>query len=340
MRHQYTCIFSDVLTSRVWAQPTSTRAVWLWFQLSADPEGFVPATTSGVAIGAHVSESEAKEAIAFLSSADLDGDPEDPNLGRIIERVARGWRVLGFVEQRERAKYEAGKARNRNAMARSRAARREAANDTSDTQPAIEALTGVRPVTENPGSVYQPKPTPKPTPSSSATSEAPKAPVADVGWQSTKTVIHEIPDSFGLTEELRMAAKLAGVKDPDAALARLRRGPIGGARGIFMKDLHGYIRDTCIPAWRKFEEVERFKGGTFPGNTPGEPEKAPPRVKGMPPWVYESHKVACDIYGLDLKTEAKSFQRDHHIPPKNLQPNDAAQAFTQWLIRRGKGEAA
>lgn len=348
MRHQYTCIFSEVLTSRMWAQPTATRAVWLWFQLSADPEGFVPATTSGVAIGAHVTESEAREALSFLESQDIEVDAEDdPWLGQVLERVPRGWRVIGFEADRARAKREGEKARNRRYMAARRAADKAAANDTERPPEPVSVV----PVTPDPTKMDVPKPIPKPKPkpSSSEGGDLPLPPAAEgaqgaylsnpASWQPVPKVITQIPADFELDAELRMAAKLAGVRDPDASLAKLRQGPIGGNRGIFASELRAYIRDTCIPKWRQIEEAERFKGGKFPGNTPT-PEAAPaPRVKGMPPWVYESHKVCCDLYELDLKAEAKAFAKSHHIPPKNLQPNDAAQAFTEYLLKRAR-EAA
>ena len=334
MRHQFTFIFSEVLTSRVWAQPATTRAVWLWFQLSADPEGFVPATVSGVAIGAHVSESEAREAIAFLESKDPDANFDDPTDGRTIERVPRGWRIFGFEDNRARAKREGEKARNRRYMAARRAANKATPANTVE----LNEPESVVAVTPDPLKMDVPKSGTQIQIQSSSEGGSPLPPVVEERAQSAYTVpskvIKEIPADFELDDELRMAAKAAGVRDPDAALAKLRKGPIGGLRGIFAKDLKGYIRDTCIPAWRKFEETERFKSGSFPGNAPLPPDPPPKHVKGAPPWVRESHAAFCEANELKLKQEAMAFDDSHHIPPGNLQPNDAAEAFTLFLLRR------
>jgi hypothetical protein len=66
MRQQYTCIFARTIRSHIWAMPTSWRCVWLWLKLSADPEGFVCASSAGVAIGANVSLEEARDALLAL----------------------------------------------------------------------------------------------------------------------------------------------------------------------------------------------------------------------------------------------------------------------------------
>ena len=124
MRHQYTCIFSDVLTSRIWAMAPSTRAVWLWFMLKADPEGFVCASTAGVAIGANVTLEAAQLALEELTEVDPDADPV-----QILEKAPRGWRLVGFKEQAELVAVERQRARNRRYMAAYRAKPSEPAND-------------------------------------------------------------------------------------------------------------------------------------------------------------------------------------------------------------------
>jgi len=211
MRHQYTPIFREVLTSSVWAQEPATRAVWLWFQLSADPEGFVPATVSGVAIGAHVSESEARNAIDWLEARDPDRDPNDPHEGRFIAKVARGWLVLGLEADRERAKEEARKARNRRYMQRRRAADRAvAANDTASTGESESPEVGSP----------KPKPKPKPKPISSE-GDPPKPPaVADEPGYVTVSpaVMHRIPPDWQLADELVAEARMAGGIDSRSAV--------------------------------------------------------------------------------------------------------------------------
>lgn len=326
MRHQYTPIFRDVLTSRIWAAPVATRAVWLWFQLAADPEGFVSATTSGVAIGAHVSESEARAALELLESADPDHDPDDVHEGRVIHKVPRGWLVLTLVRDRERAKEESRKARNRRYMQRVRAEQR-AANDPEHA-PAPEDTSS-----HNEPEVSPPKPIPKPKPLSSE-GQSPQPPVTS----TLPAVVHRIPPDWFLSPELVSEAKAVGVADPAARFAELKRGPVGGQRGIFPEDLLDYIRSQ-FPKWRTWEETDRAKAANAaskPWQREPEPPPPPPppKVAGMPAWVRESHMTFTAMHKLDLKTEAKAFAKSHHIPPRNLRPTDAAEAFTHYLLGR------
>lgn len=323
MRHQYTPIFRDVLTSRVWAAAPATRAVWLWFQLTADPEGFVCSDTSGVAIGAHVSESEARAAIEMLEMPAPEDEGDTPYQGRIIQRVRRGWLVLSFVEDRERAKAEAQKARNRRYMQRVRAEAKAHANDTVDPQaPEVDAP--------------KPKPKPKPSLSEEGSPPPPVAAFVEPGSYVTvaNVVMHRIPSDWQLGDGLVAEARAAGVKDPGAHLARLKQGPIGGQRGVFPDQLADYIRSQ-FGKWRTWEETDRAKA-----QATGAPEPpAAPKVKGMPAWVRESHLTFAAMNGLNLKDEAKAFAKGHHIPPRSLRPIDAAEAFTHYLLGR-RGEAA
>lgn len=341
MRHQYTPIFREVLTSRVWAAAPATRAVWLWFQLAADPEGFVPATISGVAIGAHVSESEAREAVAILEAA--DPDCEQTGEGQILVKVPRGWLVVDHEVNRERAKEEGRKARNRRYMQRRRAA---AANDTASTNEGESPEVG------------SPKPIPKPKTISSE-GDPPKPPVPAANgftclgcgqWRqpdrhhtcgepdsvaTNPAVLHRIPSDWQLADELVAEARMAGVRDPQAAFAKLKLGPIGGQRGVFPDQFVDYIRSQ-FGKWRTWEETDRAKQPVNPGvvDTP-----TAPKVKGMPPWVRESHLTFASVHELDLRAEAKAFVKAHHINPSNLRPVDAAEAFTHFLLSR-RTEAA
>ena len=51
---------------------------------------------------------------------------------------------------------------------------------------------------------------------------------------------------------------MAGVSSFDEQLASLRLGPIGGARGIFERDLEKYLRGL-FGKWRTWEESQRAK---------------------------------------------------------------------------------
>lgn len=331
MRHQYTAVFKDTLTSRVWASSPATRAVWLWLRLSADPEGFVPSDLAGVALGANVSLPEAREAIDFLESVDVDADPEDFEQGRIIERVTRGWRVLNFEEDRERCKLEAAKARNRRYMRRVRAKGREERAELEGVDAAVDAM--VASVASEPLEVDQPKPTPKPKYIPSEGDDSPN-PRPDLEWTPTPTVLHSIPDDWVPSESLRQAATVAGVQRFDEHVARLRTGPVGGNRGVFAHELETYVR-SMLGKWRMWEETDRAKAAkaaTTPSRFDG-PPPPPPRahVEGFPEWVHPEHQAAAQSHGLDLKRAAMAYGRQAHIRPSTLRPIDVFEPFMAFL---------
>jgi hypothetical protein len=228
--------------------PAPTRAVWLWFQLAADPEGFVPADLAGIALQAHVSLDEARTAVDLLESADPDADPEDPTHGVVVLKVPRGWQVIGFTDTRERARVEGQKARNRNYMRRVRAERAEQTppGSTPSPQPALVQTTA----SPQPAEVDAPKPKPKPTPPK--TEEIPPTPQSGL-----PTTTHTL-DGWEPSPALRDEARVAGVTDFDERIAKLRTGPIGGNRGVIASELDNYIR-SFFGTWRTWAETDRAK---------------------------------------------------------------------------------
>jgi hypothetical protein len=315
MRHQYTPIFRDVLTSRVWAAAPATRAVWLWFQLTADPEGFVCSDTSGVAIGAHVSESEARAAIEMLEMPAPEDEGDTPYQGRIIQRVRRGWLVLSFVEDRERAKAEAQKARNRRYMQRVRAEAKAHANDTVDPQaPEVDA----------------PKPKPKPSLSEEGSPQPPGYVVV------SPAVMRRIPGDWQLGDELVAEARAAGVKDPAAHLARLKQGPIGGQRGVFPDQLADYIRSQ-FGKWRTWEETDRAKAASTGERQPG-PQSVRHGGWGLHPNMRAQD--FCEKHGLDERTEFRAFLQSGAVDAV-FSHSEADKLFAKYLKGRAKrGKAA
>lgn len=336
MRHSYTPIFSDVLTSRVWALPHAHLRVWLWLQLMADPEGYVCADVAGVAIGARVDGKDAREALEVLALPDADADPDDPTEGRLIERVPRGWRIVDFEEKRELAKAEGRKARARRYM---RSYRARPANEVDEPHtaalpedtgsPGVPSVTPPRP---------KPKPKTKPLPSEGKNPPTPTLLVVDPEEDPTagvrvvvpggSRVLFAIPGDWKPSDALRADAAMAGIARFEERLASLRGGPIGGTRGVFEHALEDYIR-AFFGRWRTWEETDRSKSG--PRTVVIEAPKPDRAVKGMPPWVRKEHAEFASKAGLPLKALAKRFALEHHIPPEVLEPQDAATAFRAFL---------
>lgn len=332
MRHSYTPIFKDILTSRVWALPDAHLRVWLWLTVNADPEGFVCADLAGVAVAARVSAQDARDALDVLALPDADAAPDDPFEGRIIERVRRGWRVLGVESNRELAKHEAKKARQRRYMKAAREADALTAND-------IAAIDDLVKLTSEPAAlpVDAPKPTPKskPKPSSENGGDLPLPPLQEATplqeAQGTPTVWRTLA-GWTMSPELRSEALMAGVPADfvEDYLRRLRNGPIGGTRGVLDRD--DYVRGM-FGKWRVWSETERAKA---PKHEPA------PGVVGFPPWVRKEHVEYLASDRKTLKVFAQRFTQEHHIPPRCLHASEAATAFGLFLknaIRNGASAA-
>lgn len=330
MRHQYTPIFSEVLTSRIWAMAPSARAVWLWFMLKADPEGFVCASTAGVAIGANVTLEAAIGAIAELTLPDPDDE-----LPVILEKVPRGWRIVGFEEGREQAKTEARLARMRRYMR----ARRAVANDSLPGDTDSPSSPSVSPPKR--------KPKTKPTPPAEEIPPAPQLEVIEPEYTLpdelspgipsrvvAPRVHHTFPASWLPSEALRDDARIAGVTDFDERLASLRTGPIGGTRGVLEDKLDDYVR-SFFGKWRTWASTDRYKAMQA---QPAMPK--PERIQGYPAWVSKEQLTLAKAKGWNLKKLAKEFALGHHIPPNNLDVSVAALAFSQFLERHDNPEAA
>lgn len=371
MRNPYTCIFKRTLASRVWSLSPSTRCVWLWLKLQADPEGYVSADLAGVAAGANVTSEEARRAIDGFCSADPDADPDDPHEGRVLERVRGGWLVLDHESEREMAKTETRNARNAR-YARARRAREaterlrpHAANDVEPTSvpadaPVAPCTTRSKPTITT--TVAEDSNSNPPTPLGSAAAasipasaatepEPPPAakprpemapPLREDAPQSTSTipcVLRRLPDDWSPSEALRAEADMAGVTDLDARINKLREGPIGGARGVFPDKLDDYIRNQ-FGNWRTWEQTDRAKKRAA--------EKAPPSSRK--PWEPEEPLIDLDLRVLDSNIKryiehhglgewgplVRQWLEEATAANKKLTRPEAVKALKGWLAARAK----
>lgn len=278
MRHPYTPLFRDFLTSSMWAADPATRCVWIWFLLMADPEGYVAGTVPGVAQQAGVTLEQAKVAIELLESPDPYSSTPDFE-GRRVVKVPRGWHIVNFVAYRERAKLEAEKARKRTW------AQRKRGNQLSLPFPASDGVDMSTDVDASSETVDAPKQKPKPKPSSSSSSVAEGEPV-----ESRSVVLHELPADMELPEWLDMEARAAGVADPKRWFDKLKEGPIGGERGVLLHQLDAYLR-RLIGQWRTWQETERAKDAQ--------------RSAAMaPPRGFAGSKAPVDPFEPDARQEA------------------------------------
>lgn len=315
MRHQYTPIFRDLLTSSLWASATpATRCVWLALLLLADPEGYVPAAIPGLALAANVSDEEAREAVALLEAPDPDSRTADHD-GRRIAKVPRGWLILNFVEWRARAVYESEKARKR-AWARTH---RQPANDNdvADESLLVATSSGSSETLDAP----KPKPIPKPDLSSEG--------------EILPLVLHELPADWELSDELRAAATIDCVPDIDKRIAELRLGPIGGKRGVLAHQLDSYVRQQ-FGKWKTWSETERAKAQRDAQAPPGRAFGG----RGQPAPLLEpsaKHRAFAAKYGIDIDGEVRRMNEANIVDSLGL--IGARQNLEAALTRLAKEKA-
>lgn len=96
----YNKIFTKILDSSIWLEPTPTRIVWITLIAAMDETGYAHfSALENLALRARVTREEADKAIEVLSSPDENSaDPEFE--GRRIERIPGGFMILNAEKHR------------------------------------------------------------------------------------------------------------------------------------------------------------------------------------------------------------------------------------------------
>lgn len=116
----YNKLFSKILDSSIWLEPSETRIVWLMFIAVMDEDGFVQfASVANVAHRARIDLKSAEQAIKCLESEDPNSSDSD-NGGRRLERVSGGWMVLNSRKYRDLVTRSIAKEQGRIRVARYR----------------------------------------------------------------------------------------------------------------------------------------------------------------------------------------------------------------------------
>lgn len=114
----YNKLFTKILDSSIWLEPTATRMVWLTFIAAMDEDGFAEfASVRNLAHRARIELDETIAAVACLEGPDADSSDKE-NDGRRIERVPGGWMVLNAPKYREIVTRIVAKEGNRRRVAR------------------------------------------------------------------------------------------------------------------------------------------------------------------------------------------------------------------------------
>jgi hypothetical protein len=96
----YTKLFSSILQSTVWQEPSSTKVVWITMLALAGKTGVVEGSIPGLAHTAGVTIDECEEALRKFKSPDPYSRSKDFE-GRRVAEVDGGWRVLNHGKYRE-----------------------------------------------------------------------------------------------------------------------------------------------------------------------------------------------------------------------------------------------
>ena len=120
----YNKLFTKIIDSSIWLEPSPTRIVWVTFLAVMDEVGFVQFSAVGnVANRARVTLDEAQAAVQCLESPDPEsGDPEHE--GRRVERVPGGWMVLNAEKHRALVKRVTQQEQTRERVRKHRALKR------------------------------------------------------------------------------------------------------------------------------------------------------------------------------------------------------------------------
>lgn len=154
----YNKLFTKILDSSIWLEPTSTRIVWITILAAMDQDGYAHfSAIENLAGRARVTTNEAAEAVrCFLAPDPNSANPE--NEGRRIERVPGGYIVLNAGPHRNMINREIQREQTRLRVAKHRANREGARNVTlcNDKQRQTQiqtatALSGVPPDWEGDG---------------------------------------------------------------------------------------------------------------------------------------------------------------------------------------------
>lgn len=97
----YNKLFTKILDSSIWMEPSPTRIMWLTFIAAMDEDGFVQfASIPNAAHRAVLPIAEATAAISTLENPDPHSSDPDHE-GRRVEKVPGGWVVLNSKKYRD-----------------------------------------------------------------------------------------------------------------------------------------------------------------------------------------------------------------------------------------------
>lgn len=115
----YTKLFSTILASTIWREPSHRRVVWITMLAMSDAQGRVDGSVPGLADLARVTIEECQDALKTLSEPDFFSRTKEHE-GRRIEAIDGGWQILNYLKYRESSSDDLRRMKNREAVKRFR----------------------------------------------------------------------------------------------------------------------------------------------------------------------------------------------------------------------------
>lgn len=137
----YNKLFTKIVDSSIWLEPTPTRLLWMMLIAVMDEDGFCQfASAANVAHRARLSVEETEQALAKLESPDANSGDGD-NEGRRIEKVPGGWIVLNAGKYRKLVTREVEREKTRLRVAAHREKQRAATQGNAGVTQCNGAVT-------------------------------------------------------------------------------------------------------------------------------------------------------------------------------------------------------
>lgn len=116
----YNKLFTKILDSSIWLEPTSTRIVWVTLLAAMDADGYAHfSAIDNLAGRARVTTAEAEAAIKCFLEPDENSENKSHE-GRRVERVPGGYMILNFQAHRDMVNRDVQRYQTRQRVAKHR----------------------------------------------------------------------------------------------------------------------------------------------------------------------------------------------------------------------------
>ena len=137
----YTKLFSEIVDSSIWREPSDICKVWITLLALSDADGYIRGSPGWLAGKAHVSLATCEEALGKFQHPDHESRTPD-NDGKRIDRLEDGWLILNYLEFRDRLSNDP-KAQATRERVRKHRERYYALRNTKSVTPLVSASASV-----------------------------------------------------------------------------------------------------------------------------------------------------------------------------------------------------